>query len=213
MGLPDYNKKLTFKDFFVLLLLVFLSESLLLLAFLLEKEIRIQIWKFSFIFDLIFFLLLLINKIIKSNVIYTIATIFNPSFRAVINLALIILIRYIGFNYSWFIPIVIVYFSMYILIFLPEDKLESIKTFFLDSKVISIGLFLLFLFSSIGNNRYVVRYKVPGSFSELSGAVRLGIGLLIINYYFMILALTTIKISYKQFNDEKLLKKGFVEEL
>ncbi len=74
MGLADYNKKFDFKDFFILLILILICESSLLFEFLLEKEIRLYIWKYSFIFDLLFIILLLLNKIIKSNIFYTIAT-------------------------------------------------------------------------------------------------------------------------------------------
>ncbi len=128
------------------------------------------------------------------------------------NLAFGLIIRFFGFNYSWFIPIVIIYFSIYLLILIPDDKLVIINKFFVDSKVISIGLVLLGFFIAFDNNRYVLRYKVPGSFREMSGILRAGIGVIILNFYFIVLAVSSIKKSYKKFDNEKLRKKGFVEE-
>ena len=213
MGLADYNKKFDFKDFFYLFLIVVSSELTLLLAFMLDKHIRIQMWKYSILFDVMFFLLLIINKKIKSNIIYTIATFFTPAFRTIINIALIILIRKIGFNINWFILIVFCYISICLFVIFPSDKLDEINKFFLNSKIAKIGLLLVLIFLAFDNNRYIIRYKIPGSFRDISGAIRLGVGLLVLNYYLMILAITTIKNSLRQFTDEKLRKKGFVEEL
>ncbi len=211
MGLADYNKKVDFKDLFYLILLTIFCESFLFLTFMIEKKIRSQIWKYSIVFDLFLFILLILNKKFKSNLLYFLASIFLPVLRPLFIMGIVLIIRTIGFDFSWFIPIVIFYFSIWFLLFLPSDKLETLNNFIVNSKVASIILFFIIAFSIFDNNRYIVRYKIPGSIREISGAIRLGFGLIVFNYYFILLVVTALKRSSIKFTDEKLRKKGFVE--
>ena len=202
MGLADYTKKITLKEILYFFLITFGTESVLIFTFMLDKNIRIQICKFNFLFDFIYFFLLLINKYLKSNSIYIISLYFTSAFRMIANMAIVFIIYSIGFSFDWFLPLVIIYSLFWLLLLFPADQLKKINTFFIESKIVKIVLLILISITIFGNNRYAIRYKSIESIN--SGFLRFGLGTIIFNYYWIISGITSAKESVKMFEKRKL---------
>ncbi len=210
MGLPDYTKKLNLKDFIYFFLLTIGTESTLLFAFMLEKNIRIQIWKYSILLDCICIFLLIINKFLKNKYVYILASFFAPVLRMISNMSIVFIIYSIGFSYKWFSIVVILYCLIWLFLLFPKDQLKKINTFFVESKIVKIILLIVILIAIFGNNRYAIRYKSIESIN--SGFLRFGLGFTVFNYYWIILGVTSIKESIKIFENRKLkLEEGGVE--
>ncbi len=202
MGFADYTKKITLKEILYFFLITFGTESVLIFTFMLDKNIRIQICKFNFLFDFIYFFLLLINKYLKSNSIYIISLYFTSAFRMIANMAIVFIIYSIGFSYDWFLPLVIIYSLFWLHLLFPADQLKKINTFFIESKIVKIVLLILISITIFGNNRYAIRYKSIESIN--SGFLCFGLGTIIFNYYWIISGITSAKESIKIFENRKL---------